>query len=999
MKRAIPIVLAVLVVAVVGVGAWQHCGGTSEPPASDRAPTARSTAGAAPSHATAPRVDPRTAPRASIAGTVTDETKAPAAHVQVCADGSSPELPAAALKDPLCTTTDDRGVYQIANLLAASYEVTAGGKPYLPEPFHPDGDRQRTSFPLASGQAKTGVDIVVRHGGVAITGAVSDISGGGIGHAHVRAAASRWGGGATTAPTETDDAGKFTLWVPAGPTFVTASADGYADATANGRAPGTFELRMTPESSLAGIVVDAKSARPVPGVRVHVSQGDWESGEDKTDISDAEGKWRVAGLTPGRYVASGKSPSGYGRTEGSVLVGLGQHVEGVTVKLFPAHRIEGHVMIAGAPPKLCVQGSLYLNDAAHGRYVNATTDPDGIVHADGVLPGTYSVEVGCPHFVSREKYDPIVVADRDATGLTWEVAPGATIRGKLATKAGEPIAAAPIWAQKIGGAARAKSGWGNDTSTRDGTYELDGLRAGAYKLNVSTDKGVPPAEGFEVAVGEGATVDKDLVLDDGGKIAGTVVDEAGKPVPDVDIRPQALAAGGFGFRFDDAKSDAAGNFTIDGVRPGEYRVVAALGWMDELRKPGSTDDSKRGEHVTVKANATATVRLVVESRANAITGVVLDADGKPVSDAYLSSARESDAAGAGQADVRGTRGWGWFDGDKPVLTATDGTFTIGKLSKGNYTVRAYRKGGGEAVMEHVAAGTKTTLQMKRTGSLAGRVTGGGGAVTEFTIAMSDPKTAFDRTEHFYMTDGAFAVKDLPGGHFRVTAASGEGQKTLELDLADGEAKTGVELAMDVLVDVTGRVVESGTQKPVAGMRMLATPTSTAGGAFTFSFGGGDDERENITDDSGRFKVKRVPVGQIMVRGFPKDFRDSDYSFFTELRTVPAGTTGAFDVGDLAVIKKRVKPGDKVGELGVHFAEQPPDTAPDKRELKVSWIDPAGPAAKVGLEVGDIITTVDGTDITGASAPKAWTLLNAPPATTITLGLARGTSVAIVLASP
>jgi C-terminal processing protease CtpA/Prc len=95
----------------------------------------------------------------------------------------------------------------------------------------------------------------------------------------------------------------------------------------------------------------------------------------------------------------------------------------------------------------------------------------------------------------------------------------------------------------------------------------------------------------------------------------------------------------------------------------------------------------------------------------------------------------------------------------------------------------------------------------------------------------------------------------------------------------------------------------------------------------------------------------------------------------------------------------VKPHDPAGKLGVNFAQAPPDTPPDHRKLEVSWIDPAGPAANTELEVGDVITSVDGVDVTGANAPQAGTLMRAPPGTKLALGLARGATVTVVLAPP
>ena len=165
------------------------------------------------------------------------------------------------------------------------------------------------------------------------------------------------------------------------------------------------------------------------------------------------------------------------------------------------------------------------------------------------------------------------------------------------------------------------------------------------------------------------------------------------------------------------------------------------------------------------------------------------------------------------------------------------------------------------------------------------------------------------------------------------------------------------------------------------------------GSSGWSWGNADEP--NVTDDSGAFVIERAPRGRIRVRGFPKDWSDSDYNISAVILT--PGPDG--DLGDVPIFKKRVKRGDAIGELGIHFADQPEETLPDDHEMKVSWIDPQGPAAKVDLKVGDIVTTVDGIDVTGASSSNAWSLVRAAPGTKISLGLARGTSVTIVLAPP
>src|SRR4051812_43372422 len=108
MKRITPVVV-VLAVLLAGAVVWKCRGGGDDSTAPQAGGSERGSATSGSSSIAtraAPRVDPRTVARASIAGTVTDETKAPAVHVLVCADFSSPVLPGSAQKDPVCAGTD-----------------------------------------------------------------------------------------------------------------------------------------------------------------------------------------------------------------------------------------------------------------------------------------------------------------------------------------------------------------------------------------------------------------------------------------------------------------------------------------------------------------------------------------------------------------------------------------------------------------------------------------------------------------------------------------------------------------------------------------------------------------------------------------------------------------------------------------------------------------------------------------------------------------------------
>jgi C-terminal processing protease CtpA/Prc len=110
-------------------------------------------------------------------------------------------------------------------------------------------------------------------------------------------------------------------------------------------------------------------------------------------------------------------------------------------------------------------------------------------------------------------------------------------------------------------------------------------------------------------------------------------------------------------------------------------------------------------------------------------------------------------------------------------------------------------------------------------------------------------------------------------------------------------------------------------------------------------------------------------------------------------------TGTIDIGDLEIFRKRVKDNEPTGKIGLKFKEYDPETPPDKRKIEVSFIEPQGPAAKTDIKVGDVFTSVDGVDVTGANIGNANMILRAPPGTKVSIGLARGVTIQIVLAPP
>ncbi|MCE9578634.1 MAG: carboxypeptidase regulatory-like domain-containing protein [Deltaproteobacteria bacterium] len=978
MKRAIGAALAIGAILVIVL---LRCR-SAAPDVPATAPGA-STAGSSPhARATAPTRDPRQQPRGRITGAVRARGGGPIA-ARVCATWSSRDLGSEETRAPVCADAGADGRYALVDLAAGDYRVHAMAPRFVPAAWR--AANRADELHLRAGETRADIDLELDGDAVEVRGVVVDVNGGPIGGALVTTGEDGWWSASPAGGfVRSADDGTFTLWAKAGTNTVRATADGYAPGARAATAPGTFvEVQLTPEAVLAGTVVDATSHAPIAGALV---QSRSRAGDSA--ITDAAGRFRITGLVPGRYKPRATAAGGYGEAAESVLLALGQTVDGVTIELHPAAVVSGKVELEpGLAP--CTHGSVSLREPASGESHSSDLDADGTVAMQGVLPGTYQVTIECTDHLARDQYPPVVVAAADVVGLRWPVSDGGAITGRVHTRDGQPLAEVWVRASTTGGDPRAQRSWASQRSARDGSFTLAGLVAGSYEVHASPEDLPEPRDPARAVVAIGAVATVDIAIDPGATITGTVVDEHGAPVKDATVEATGprWTAGGRTRTADD------GTFTMHGVAVGELRVTASRGW-ESLRAPGATDDDTPGTRVTTTAGGTVTVALVVESQRGTIRGAVVDAQGQPVADAYVNVAREPDSAGAAKGSaVRDSR-WSWDH--RPVVTATDGTFTIVDLAPGNYTVRADRRGGGEAVAEHVPVLGRAQLVMKPGGAITGTVVGGDGApLDRFDLAVIDRLTGFRRRESYYQTAGAFALRDLPAGTFTLTATATGAEASVDLALADGEHEDGVRIEVVAMVAVRGRLVELGTGAPAPG---LAVAIASARGGGTGFASNADAAHANVSDAAGRFELARAPRGRAMLTMMPTDWDASPYGLARALVVVGTGP-GVIDLGDVEVARSRLKPRDRPGDLGFDLADDPADAEPDARVLKVAHLDAGGPASATGLAVGDVIVAVDGTDVRAARYYLSRTLLRVPTGGTVALTLARGPTITITAGKP
>jgi protocatechuate 3,4-dioxygenase beta subunit len=738
-------------------------------------------------------------------------------------------------------------------------------------------------------------------------------------------------------------------------------------------------------------VVVTGTGAPVPGARVTAGDDiDLEMmgrGNLASTLTGEDGRFRMSRLLPGRYkprATAAPPDGGLGQARESVLLGPGQTADGIVIELHPAAVVTGRVVVAGGETA-CPHGWMTLSDPRRDKQLAGTIEA-GRVEVAGVLPGTYSVQVRCDGFRSEAEYAPVVVtAGASPPEQRYTVRPGARIRGTVRSAAGAPVAGVSVSAQFKGQDKEALRHWAWVSSEADGSFEMEGLAGGTYRITVEARDQPAPIDPLEATVAEGGETSIDIRLDEGGGVAGEVVDERGVPVAGVAVRAAGnlhrWGPGGATQTLDD------GSFALTGLRPGTYRVVAQRqAGGGALRAPGKGDDDRSGEKVEVKAGQTARVKLVIETQSGVIRGRVVDARGAPITDAFVDAEREIESASAAGGEARRSLRWSWSR--TPALTDTAGAFAIAQLSPGKYTVRAYRRGGGESLAEGIAVGTSVTLTMRATGSIAGAVSGP--APDSLTVSVLDRTTGFSRSESFFRTGGAFLIGDLPAGTFEVTASAAEGTGVARAHLADGQDVAGLTIQLAARGTVTGRLVSLDDGKPIAGFMIIVRPARRGSMIITA------DAEEVVSDAEGKFAVANAPAGQVQVIAFPVDGQGSGHGSGHRLASIESGRTT--DLGDIRIPRQRMRPDERGGDLGFTLKSTPPETEPGNETLVVARVAPDGPAAKSGLQVGDVIVSVDRHDVR-TDPSLYWTLTHVRPGTTVSFGLERGATANITARQP
>ncbi len=760
-------------------------------------------------------------------------------------------------------------------------------------------------------------------------GHVRDASGGVIVGARVTAG---WPG----AVVESDDQGRWELCVKKGFGALTVEADGYGGASLHAELEGRHDVILVPETSIVGRCVDEQGG-PVPDavvVATAIASGARVGAASGSALSDAEGRFRITGLTPARYLA--KATSADRRARPVMLLAVGGKVadDEVTIEMLATSRVRGKLLRAGVP---VARANLHLS-SRDVRSDHAWTREDGSFEVEGVPQGVATLEVQGHTVLAPSTLDVTLPVHE---GVIVELASLSSIRGRV-LRDGKPVGDIPVFCARDG-LHRA------ERSSSEGRFVCKDVGPGSYSVNARDQGG--GARGHVQVTVAAEDVLLDIELDVRASIAGRVVDQHGKPVPRVEVTFRR--DGPFDVRRDE--TDETGHFRVDALEGGGIYNASVDGY-DAARPFPRVELSGKGTIVEG-------VTLEVRDDALAIRGKVLDDTGAPALDARVGFARVQ----PGREAI-----FALYDSAPGAVTDLDGAFSIGGLTRGDYALRARGADGVETEIRVVPAGTNDViLRLPKGGTIEGKLLG-------FT---HPPRVEIMRGDApmpilASVQGDRFRITSLPPGQHIVTASGdGEGSESRSVELAAGQTVT-VTLTAHGFATVSGRVVELRSGAPVSGL------TCAIGLRTGVLRGGREPDMTSVdTAADGTFRLEKVPAGDV----------------YLACGSGQAGLSGASRLltlarGEHATVEAHVYrcalqgTGKEHSRIGLVF---------DWRALvpRVGSVLPGGPAERAGILPADVISFVDTVPTEGLSVDAVSQLvMDRAPGSEVTLTLLRGARV-------
>jgi protocatechuate 3,4-dioxygenase beta subunit len=474
----------------------------------------------------------------------------------------------------------------------------------------------------------------------------------------------------------------------------------------------------------------------------------------------------------------------------------------------------------------------------------------------------------------------------------------------------------------------------------EGNYEFLGVPAGKYPIGGGSDLLGAFTVGTTITLAAGEQRVVDLELDQAGTIAGTVIDRDGKPVKGVFVRWINEKSGDLGRSI----TDAQGRYRC-GAMTGGGKYRASVHPASDLNPYPTADgapypvlDLKDGKTVIEGAV------LAIDRPQLAISGHVVDDAGSPVADAVVKALPLANGPPQFHSWLR-----------LPISsTGADGEFTIRGLVSGPYALQARGANGAEGNATPIDAGTNgVTVRVDRPGAIEGKLVG-----------FTQPPEVFARplTEVRYTSatvDGTtYRISGVRPGRYLVNAQTPQEGEAKIVEVRAGQVAH-ADLTSQGRATIEGTVLDFRTRAPIANASCHAVMSVDGLQAVTNM----SIETGARSSADGRVTLDPAPAGSVTVVCWIPSVR---YSHPSVDVSVAAGARASVQ---LLAVELPIENPSTIGVLH-DWNVTPP---------RVTGVVPNRPAAKAGMQVGDLITQVNGVSVQGLNGNGTLRLIESVPA--------------------
>ena len=327
----------------------------------------------------------------------------------------------------------------------------------------------------------------------------------------------------------------------------------------------------------------------------------------------------------------------------------------------------------------------------------ATSDSNGRFRLGGLPPGPFSLEASIEGQATIWRPCGVIGLEEEIKDLEIMMEPAGIVYGQVTNEDGDGVSRALVTAGRPNRRRNRRSTPNplvfhynprglNMLTAEDGTFQLVGVpESQNWMVNVTHNEYKRNIVGLEAG-----QIDVWVELSKGVDLSGTVVNEEGNPVPQTQI--WMLTDTGEPSEF----SNLQGEYLFGGLDPLEkiYVMVYCPGYGMQMHGPMALEMGMPALDIVLDAG------VVIE-------GVLLDADGAPVSGAAIRLNGTLPEEG-----FISTRLPEQFLGRNATLTGVDGSFRFAELYSGVFTVTASVPGKAKVIALGVESGITPPLQLQ-----------------------------------------------------------------------------------------------------------------------------------------------------------------------------------------------------------------------------------------------------------------------------------------------